>query len=89
MQGNYIPLSNAIESSLPLNCFFFSTSKRHPLPTRHSPLDSKLMSEEQREIAFEALQNHSEIKTTIHVNDNDRIDEINILAASLEVWYPR
>ena len=47
------------------------------------------MSEEQREIAFEALQNHSEIKTTIHVNDNDRIDEINILAASLEVWCPR
>ena len=43
------------------------------------------MSEEQREIAFEALANHPQIKTTFHVNDNDRIDEFNILAASLEV----
>ena len=43
------------------------------------------MSEHQREIAFEALANHPDIKTTFHVNDNDRIDQINILAASLEV----
>lgn len=53
----------------------------------HTPLDSKVMSEKQREVAFEALETHPEIKTTFHVNDHDRIDEINILAASLEVGY--
>ena len=46
--------------------------------------DSKEMSEEERERAFEGITKHPEIDFAYHVCNHDRIDEINILAATME-----
>ncbi|OWZ14810.1 Ribonuclease HII [Phytophthora megakarya] len=46
--------------------------------------DSKKISEPQREELFELLTNHPKITYAVHVNSAQRIDEINILQASLE-----
>ena len=46
--------------------------------------DSKEMSEEERERAFEGITKHPDIDFAYHVCDHDRIDEINILAATME-----
>ena len=46
--------------------------------------DSKDMSEEERERAFEGITKHPDIDFAYHVCDHDRIDEINILAATME-----
>ncbi|GMF49199.1 unnamed protein product [Phytophthora fragariaefolia] len=46
--------------------------------------DSKKISEPQREKLFELLINHPNITYAVHVNSAQRIDEINILQASLE-----
>jgi len=46
--------------------------------------DSKEMSEEDRERAFESITKHPELDYAFHVCDHDRIDEINILAATME-----
>ncbi|KAL4177634.1 hypothetical protein KRP22_002564 [Phytophthora ramorum] len=46
--------------------------------------DSKKILEPQREALFELLTNHPSITYAVHVNSAQRIDEINILQASLE-----
>ncbi|KAG7380637.1 hypothetical protein PHYPSEUDO_006978 [Phytophthora pseudosyringae] len=46
--------------------------------------DSKKISEPQREALFELLTAHPRITYAVHVNSAQRIDEINILQASLE-----
>ena len=46
--------------------------------------DSKKIAEEEREKLFELLTTHPDIKYAVHVNSHERIDEINILQASLE-----
>jgi ribonuclease HII len=46
--------------------------------------DSKKLNEEQRELLYEKLVNHPDVKYAVHVNSPQRIDEINILQASLE-----
>ncbi|GLD98763.1 hypothetical protein PINS_up007481 [Pythium insidiosum] len=46
--------------------------------------DSKKLSEPQREALFERLTTHPRVKYAVHVNSAQRIDEINILQASLE-----
>ncbi|RLN49873.1 hypothetical protein BBJ29_003123 [Phytophthora kernoviae] len=46
--------------------------------------DSKKISEPQREELFELLTNHPSITYAVHINSAQRIDEINILQASLE-----
>ncbi|KAJ0408725.1 hypothetical protein P43SY_001949 [Pythium insidiosum] len=46
--------------------------------------DSKKLTEPQREALFERLTTHPRVKYAVHVNSPQRIDEINILQASLE-----
>ncbi|KAE9038161.1 hypothetical protein PR003_g5919 [Phytophthora rubi] len=46
--------------------------------------DSKKVSEPQREALFELLTSHPRVTYAVHVNSAQRIDEINILQASLE-----
>lgn len=46
--------------------------------------DSKMMSEREREAAFAAITAHPDISTGVHLVTCDRIDEINILAATME-----
>ncbi|KAG7399470.1 hypothetical protein PHYBOEH_008842 [Phytophthora boehmeriae] len=46
--------------------------------------DSKQISEPEREQLFELLTNHPSITYAVHINSAQRIDEINILQASLE-----
>ncbi|GMF28420.1 unnamed protein product [Phytophthora lilii] len=46
--------------------------------------DSKKISEPDREALFELLTNHPSITYAVHVNSAQRIDETNILQASLE-----
>ncbi|KAF1316498.1 Ribonuclease hii, partial [Globisporangium splendens] len=46
--------------------------------------DSKKLNEEQREALYELLTSHPRIQYAVHINSAQRIDEINILQASLE-----
>ncbi|RHY30863.1 hypothetical protein DYB32_003957 [Aphanomyces invadans] len=46
--------------------------------------DSKQLNETQREALFEALTTHKDVQYAVHVNCPARIDEINILQATLE-----
>ncbi|TMW66527.1 hypothetical protein Poli38472_004292 [Pythium oligandrum] len=46
--------------------------------------DSKKLTEPQREHLYEQLTTHPRVKYAVHVNSPQRIDEINILQASLE-----
>ncbi|DAZ93215.1 TPA: hypothetical protein N0F65_001567 [Lagenidium giganteum] len=46
--------------------------------------DSKKLNEEQREALYEKLVNHPDVEYAVHINSAQRIDEINILQASLE-----
>ena len=46
--------------------------------------DSKMMSEREREAAFAAITAHPDIESAFHICTCDRIDEINILAATME-----
>ncbi|TYZ61420.1 hypothetical protein PybrP1_002970 [[Pythium] brassicae (nom. inval.)] len=46
--------------------------------------DSKKLNEAQREALYEQLTTHPRVQWAVHVNSAQRIDEINILQASLE-----
>ncbi|CAK4611526.1 hypothetical protein LEN26_015407 [Aphanomyces euteiches] len=46
--------------------------------------DSKQLNEAQREALFEQLTTHKDIQYAVHVNSPQRIDEINILQATME-----
>ncbi|ETV84946.1 hypothetical protein, variant, partial [Aphanomyces astaci] len=46
--------------------------------------DSKQLNEAQRDLLFEKLTTHPGIQYAVHVNSHTRIDEINVLQATLE-----
>ena len=46
--------------------------------------DSKEMSECEREAAFAAITAHPDIEAAFHICNHDRVDEINVLAATME-----
>ncbi|KAF0683363.1 Aste57867_24575 [Aphanomyces stellatus] len=46
--------------------------------------DSKQLNEAQRELLFEQLTTHKDVHYAVHINSPARIDEINILQATLE-----
>lgn len=46
--------------------------------------DSKQLDEPQREFLFHQLTTHPDIHYSVHITDHQRIDEINILQATLE-----
>lgn len=51
----------------------------------HTSQDSKAITEEaERERIYALLTAHPRVRYSVHVNDHKRIDEINILQATLE-----
>jgi ribonuclease HII len=48
------------------------------------PQDSKAMTEAERKAVYEVLVSHKEVLHAVHIVEHSRIDEINILQATLE-----